>query len=249
MLLSTGDYPMAKSAGFSFGAAPKVVEAPNKKASTKELIEMRHVKKIGALDWLITAATTLKDTFMGELKADMAEHFVDAGCTKKGRPDNFTGVEDNATASCQLRLKSSRSVLTDDEVALCEEMGVPYTVSDITTETFIFNPAYLGNAKLMAQIEAALAKIPGLPSDIIQHQAGKAVRIATDASIDAAFKLSPEKCALILPVVTTMAVSPKFEVVGGNIAPVMAEIASIMNTPELADVIANAKKKSSSKGE
>lgn len=236
---------MAKS-GFSFNAAPSVKEAPKKKASTKEVVEMRHVEDVAVLDAAVTAILTVKDTYMADLKSAMNDHFIDTAVSKKSKPDSFTGVEGDATASCQLRLKSSRSILTDDEVALCEANGVHIETSEITPETFIFNPAYLGDAKLMAQIEAALAKIPGLPDDIIQHQAGKAIRISSDAAIEQACKLPREKCAVVLPILTTMAVSPKYE---GDFATVMKKTATIMGTPELADVIANAKKKKSSKGE
>ena len=239
---------MAKNT-FGFASAPKVeTKEAGKKKPAQVQVEMRHIKKIGALDWLITAATTVKDVFMTELKQDILDRSVTVGCEKKVKPDNFVGEEDGHTASCQLRKRTSTSVLTSEEVALCEEMGIPVEEKTITEETFIFNPAYLGDAVMMAKIEKALQGIPGLPGDIIQQQAGKKVKIVTDDSIAAAFKLDAEKCAIILPTLTTPAVSPKFDVSGGNYAPVMAEVAAIMALPELKDIIANAKKKSSRSG-
>jgi hypothetical protein len=67
----------------------------------------------------------------------------------------------------------------------------------------------------------------------------------TDESVDAAFKLTPENCATVLPVLTTPSVSPKIE---GDTATIMKKVADIMSMPVLAEVIAGAKKKSS-KGE
>lgn len=235
---------MAKTAGNGFGFAKvgKVVETPTKKASKNPILEMKGVEAVASLDWAETAISTVKGLYMAELKDAMVEHFIEVGVARKAKPENFTGTEGTATASCQLRKRSSRSVLTDEEVVLCEEHNIPIGTETLVEDTFVFDMALL--EKWGAQIEVALSQIPGLPvKDIIKHQEGRTVRIVTDESVDAAFKLSPENCAIVLPVLTTPSVSPKIE---GDAATIMKKVADIMSMPVLAEVIAGAKKKKSS---
>lgn len=234
---------VAKPSGFGgFLAAPKVATPPptSKKPKTVNY-PMPNVKKIGALDWLITAAESVMELFMMDLKKAMVSKFITDGCALKSKPSNFMGEEDGSTASCQLRRRSSSSHLTEDEVERCTELKITLGEKTLTEERYIFNPILLN--QYGPQIEEALKKIPGLPANIIEHQTERKVYVSTDDAIEAAFKLTPLKCLSVLPILTTLAVSPKFEIAGGKIDVVMNEVADIMNMPELTDLILSAKKK------
>lgn len=239
---------MAKAAkstdnGFAFGAAPKVDTTSKAKKSDRVVVAMKHIADFGAIDAMKTILDSVGDVLEAEIKGEMQTYFIEKGCAAKAKPDNFIADEDGHTANCQLRRRSSASVLTDDELAILESKNIPVEPKEITAGTFVFNPAYLNDGALMAKIEEALRGIPGLPTDIIQEQVGKTVQVVSDASITAAFQLTPEECAEVLPILTTKSLGPKFNVIAGDITPVIDRISKVLAMPQFADTIANAKKK------
>ena len=62
----------------------------------------------------------------------MTDYLVTEGMVLKAQPDNYEGYEGPHTASLQLQKRSSASVLSEEEAALCTLYDLP-----IATETVV----------------------------------------------------------------------------------------------------------------
>ena len=184
--------------------------AKGKKSKGRE-VTVKGLNELASIKAVLAALEGLAITTEAQIKAQMAEEFVAEGCAIKRRPENFKGVDVGATASCQIRKRSSRSVLTQGEVELLEANGVTYETIDDVEDTFVINPAYASDSDLLGKISAKLETIKGLPEDFIQHQEGKSRRVASDDSIQEIFTLDPKVTSELLGVVSTLAIRPKLD--------------------------------------
>jgi hypothetical protein len=191
----------------------KTVSKPSPKGkATKASIKIDGLLQFAALNNAMGTIETLKKTYEDEVKTQMLAQFITAGSASGLKPESFEGTEDQATASCEIRKRSIRSVLSSTDRAILADHKIPVEETTSETETLIFNPAYLNDAKLMAKIEAALNKIPGLPDDIIMKQEGVTTFTVSDATVNAVFATKDKaKLELLIPIVTTLAVKPKLD--------------------------------------
>lgn len=177
----------------------KPAASPKSKSRT---IAVEGIREIGALKLITENLASVQTTLTDELKS----YAINEVWLKEGRasgtvPANFRAVENSEVddvkieshGSVQLRPKSSRQVLKDEEVALFDLHEIPYKVQVEGVETFIINPAYAENIELLEQIEAALAVIPGLPADLFMKQEAKRTNIVSEATLPAIFKLAAAK--------------------------------------------------------
>lgn len=175
----------------------------NAKKSNKEEIAIKGLEDLAAIDIAIGSLETIRETLEGSVKDVMAAHFVKTGEILGRKPENFRGVEGNAEASCELKRRSSRSVLSDDEVELFKKNNIPYeTITDVEA-CFLINPKYTENAELLEKISNAIMSIEGIPDDLILRQTEKSRHVASDESINAIFKSKTAKS--LLKLATTMA--------------------------------------------
>lgn len=189
-------------------AEPK--KAKGKKSKGRE-VAVKNLNQLASIKAVLAALEGMAKTTEAEIKTQMAEEFVTEGCAIGRRPENFKGIDKGATASCQIRKRSSRSVLTEGEVELLEANGVEYETIDDVEDTFVINPAYAGDSALLQKVSKKLEGIKDLPEDFIQHQEGKSRRVATDASVEQIFTLKPEVTSELLDVVATLAIRPKLD--------------------------------------
>ena len=150
-------------------AEPK--PAKGKKSKGRE-VEVEGLNELASIKAVLAALEGMAKTTEAEIKAQMLQEFVKEGCAIGRRPENFKGVDVGATASCQIRKRSSRSVLSEGEIELLEEHGVEYETIDDVEDTFVINPAYAGDSDLLGKVSKKLEGIKGLPKDFIQHQEG-----------------------------------------------------------------------------
>lgn len=200
--------------GFTMGmfATAKTVKTATKaKKPTKASIEITGIEALSAIDHAIKALTALKETYEADVKSEVSTHFVKAGIEAGKRPANFTGTEGKATASCELRKRSSRSGLAEGEIEMLEAAGIATEIAEDVVDTFVINPAYAGDQDLLAKIEKKLSQIKDLPEDFILRQEGVSRRVVSEAALDQIFTLDEETVAALLPVVGTIALKPKFE--------------------------------------
>jgi hypothetical protein len=202
-----------------FSNAPvAVAKKPAKGKPTKVQVEMDGLEEYAALCAAVEALQGQKAVFEAKLKSEMSDRFIAIGCKEKRKPESFDAIDGNAHGNMQLRLRSSRSALTVDECEILDDENIPYTLDVKVEETFIINPEYAGDMKLLGKVEEALKSVKGLPDDFIQKQVGEKSNIATDESITAVFGKEPKKAAKLLPLVTCLAIRAKIK---GNFMPVI----------------------------
>jgi hypothetical protein len=185
-------------------AAPAKVEAPKKKGKEKEQIAISGLQQLTLLDALIKQASAMKATIQSDVTAAGFGRFVELQGNST-RPSSFEGVDGHATASVEVRKRSSASVLTEEEVKILDAAGIKAEVKVVTPFQFYINPAYVNDEKLLGKVEAALSKI--VPEDFIQQQQEVSKPVVGDAMLDDAFRNKAGE--EVLRILTTMAVKPK----------------------------------------
>lgn len=201
------------------------VVKPKKSASSKPakaVVEMDGLEEYAALCAAIEALEGQKAVFEANIKSEMSDIFVAKGIATGEKPASFDATDGVATGNMQLKVRNSRSKLTEAEQQLLREAGIPFTLNTTIDETFIINPEYAGDMKLLAKVEEALKKVKDLPEDFIQKQEGESCYVATNESINAVFKTgNVEKASKLLPLVSCLAIKAKIK---GNFMPVIDRI-------------------------
>jgi hypothetical protein len=200
---------------FNHFAAAKPVEAPKKsKKSDKPRVEIPGMALLSDIDAAIANLEALRAVAEADVKDAMMAHFVQTGSETMVRPENFEGFDGTATGSCQLKIRSSASALTDEEVAKLTEFGIPCKTVIESRERFAFNPEHIKDQRILSALSKALGKIKidgePLPEDLIQVIPEKSKCVASEEGIEALFKTGNEKVIrAALPTVTVLAVAPK----------------------------------------
>src|ERR1041385_2896504 len=96
------------------------------KKSDKDEFLCEGLYQIAALDQVLADVKAARDDLEVEVKALVQEEFVRLGCATKRQPTNFIGCENGATASLELRKRSTRSTLKAEEITLCDEFKIEY---------------------------------------------------------------------------------------------------------------------------
>ena len=195
-------------------AKAATVKAPEKKSRKPEAetVEMSGLERHAALCAAIKALTALKDAEEANLKDFASGYFVATGCERKDRPANFKGIDGDAEASVQLKLRASTSPLSDEDQALLTKDKIPFGEIVSQEEAFLINPAYTNNMKYLDQIEQALeAAEVVLPDDFFQRQEKVAKQVATEDSLKAIFKKTAPVARKLLSVVGCIAHKPTLE--------------------------------------
>src|ERR1700741_2539074 len=125
---------MAKAATKAKPAAPApfdIFAGPAQAARTTKVVTSGTQIPIAGLSDLKKCRRSRAAILVLEKDADdrakeaIAKCFVDAGCRKKGRPENFVGIDGTQTANCQLRAKTfGPNGMDDDPVAEIEAAGL-----------------------------------------------------------------------------------------------------------------------------
>ena len=191
-----------------FDSTKKVAAPKGKAKAAKTQVETAGLEHYAAIVAAEKALGALKTTTGEAIKSQMFDQFVEMGVAKGGRPDSYTGVEGSATASLELRARSSTSALSSDEVELLTEKGIPTQEIVATVETFIINPAYAEDASLLQKIEKALKSVKGIPEDLFLKQDGTSKTVLAEGALDAVFKHDADTIADLLPVTSVLAIKP-----------------------------------------
>jgi len=186
----------------------KVVEAPAKKAAKrndKAVVELEGLFNYAVVDKVVKTFGALQKTLAATLKEKQSEYFVTEGNARGYRPENFRGVDGLASASCELRMRSSASVLSDEECELLTKAKIPFDTVVEQVNQYVINPKYFDNQDLLALVSKSLEKL-GLPDDFIQLQTEKTTRIVNEESLAAVFK--NRVAADFLSLVSVLAIKP-----------------------------------------
>lgn len=186
-------------------------DKPAAKKDKKDQVNLPGLTDLASIDAVIKALTALKSTIDADIKSEAAVHFVKTGRALKKRPENFRGVDEGSSASIELRIRSTTSVLSEEEQALLAENGIGTRTVVSVVDTYVINPDYKDNAEILGLVESRLAGVEGIPEDFIQKQDGVSKVVVAEDALDKVFTLSDEKARDLLSVVGVLAVKPKLD--------------------------------------
>ena len=189
-----------------FSTAATVKVEPKKAADNKVKIEIKGLVDFAMVVSLRKNLEAMEETLESNVKSQMKEIFTRQN---NRRPDNFRGIEGSASASCELRKRTIRSVLTEEEVAALEADKVPVGTEVTVPSRFIINPEHAANQELLQKISDAIQKVPGVPANFILHQAEVSSQVVTDETLNKVCELG--LIAKHFDKVATLAVKAKLE--------------------------------------
>jgi hypothetical protein len=191
-------------------ANAKTIAKPETKAKKAEapVVQIVGVEEHAALDAVIKSLLALQSSLAEEIKADGAEHFIEAGCALKKAPPNFRAIEGTASSSLELKKRSSASHLTETDVELLKEAGISIKEKIVTVGTYVINPAYKDDVELLEKVESALSGVEGIPEDFMMIQEEDKKFVTTEESLDELFTKDPAVVADLISIVGTMALKP-----------------------------------------
>ena len=190
---------MSKTNLFEAAKATEV-KKPKSKGKAKFQTEVSELNLYAA----IQAAKKTLETVEETLKASINEEAM-AVFMKKGTAESFVGTDGMTTASIQLRKRSGRSKLSEQERLVLDELGIDTTKSD--DSRFYINNKYSEDTALLGKVSEALDGI--VPDDFLGHTGDKYV--TTSDSIRQAFEKTDESNReQVLGIVGTQAARTKF---------------------------------------
>jgi hypothetical protein len=192
---------MAMTNMFQQAKATAPAPAKSNKKDKRDQVDLAGLEDVAAVDALIKSLTALKDALKAPVLDQMREIFIE-------EPKNFLAVEGNATASAELRKRSTASPLKPDEVAMLAEEEIPVEEVEDQAEHFFVNPTYAGDSALLEKVSKALAKIGGMPEDFIQFQPKITKTVVGEKTFEKAMEVDPEK---FIDIVGVLALKPKLE--------------------------------------
>jgi hypothetical protein len=177
------------------------------KKSDKDEVQLTDLKQLAELDALIKALSAAKTTLDAQVKAEAFDHFFDEAQATAKRPDNFRGIDGIASASIEMRKRSTASALSDDEVKMFEAHGLTVEKAVSVQQLFGVNPIYATDTKLLNKVSKALENIVSADFFVVQEEKFKFV--VTDETMEKAFSTKAPR--EIIEAISTMAIKPKLE--------------------------------------
>lgn len=204
---------------------PAPTKAKGKGKDKREITVKADNDLFAAATAILKSLTGIKDTVGAEIKNEALDDMIEFGTTgKRGRPDNFLVVSDNARTSFELRKRGSNRALSDEELKTLKEIGIAGDdIEKVTEETvkdrFYFNEAILTNQAAMQRIseligtdEKLLKIVAG--EDIIRHQVAVSTTkfVVKEETITAVFEKVKDKedIKTALNIITDVALKPSF---------------------------------------
>ncbi len=173
---------------------------PKSKGKSKPTINVADLHMYAALKAAEKAIGTMVDTLKETVNETALEAFIEAG-----RSDSIQGIDGDTTASLQLRKRTSRSVLSDQEVLVLNELNI--SVEKSTDSRFYINNEYAEDQELLGKVAAALDGI--VPEDFIGHTGEKFV-VTSDSMREAFANCDKTNLRDVLKIVSTQAARTKF---------------------------------------
>jgi len=175
------------------------------KKSVKDEVQLSGLKQLAEIDALIKALGAAKITLEQSVKADAFDHFFNEAQATAKRPDNFRGIDGYASASIEMRKRSTASALSDEEVALFKQHGLTVEKAISVQQLYAINPIYAADNKMLEKVSTAIAKI--VPADFIVVQEEKFKNVVGEDTIEKAFSTKAPR--EIIEAISVMAIKPK----------------------------------------
>ena len=182
------------------------------KKKEKPQVEIMGLSELSAIRHLKTMLEGLETAYESEVKEQIRNHFIYTGSKEGKRPDNFKGIAADADASCELRKRSTKSVLSDAEVDMLKKHGISFDITTDVVTTYLINPDYAKNAELMGKLDKALRNVESVPGDLFIKQVGKPIRTVTDETMNEIFdvEVSQAERDRLFDAVTVLATKCKY---------------------------------------
>ncbi len=183
-------------------AAAKVgtVDAPKGKGKSKPEIDVEGLRHYAALKNAQKQIDAALETLKEDVNGAAIDYFLNAQ-----RKDSIQGVDGDTTASLQLRKRTSRSILSDQEYLVLNDLGID--TDQATDARFYIDNKYAEDTELLGKVSAALEGI--VPTDFLGATAPKYV--VSGNAVDQALKIEDESMReTIVDMVTTQAARCKF---------------------------------------
>ncbi len=173
---------------------------PKAKGKSKPQINVEDLHMYAALKAAEKAIGTMVET----LKATVNDTALDAFIAS-GRGDSIQGIDGDTTASLQLRKRTSRSVLSEQEQLVLADLNISTEKSG--DSRFYINNSYAEDGELLGKVAAALEGI--VPDDFIGHTGEKYV-VTSDSMREAFANCDESNLRDVLKIVATQAARTKF---------------------------------------
>lgn len=195
----------------SLFAKAKTISAPpaKKAANKKDEVEISGLEQLAEIDALMKSLDTMRKSIAEDIKTQALDHFYKTAIVIEKRPENFRGTEGIASASIELRKRSTASALNESEIALFEENGIPLEKVVATPKLFGINPIYAEDERLLERVSKALERI--VPDDFIVVQEERSKTVVADSTIDDIFARIRKLPRGVMDTVSVIAIKPKLE--------------------------------------
>lgn len=189
----------------------KVATKPVKATKSKDKAEVQitGLGDLAAVDALIKTLTAVKETLEADVKAQALAEFK-SQVAANHKYENFRGIDEGASASCEFRKRSSASGLNEADIDLLNSYGLPFGQNVSVESCYRINPKYTGDSKLLEKISNAISKVKDVPEDFIELQEGVSKPVVTEDTINMACK-KPEAFDAVASVIGTLAIKPKLD--------------------------------------
>ncbi len=186
---------------FEQAAAKVGTEAPAKgKGKAKHQINIDGLREYAALKNAQKQIEAALETLKEDVNGAALDYFLNSQ-----RSDSINGIEGDTTASLQLRKRSTRSVLSDQEALVLNELNVD--ILHDADARFYINNDYSEDAELLGKVSAALDGI--VPADFLK--ATQAKYVVGPKAVGQALDIEDEDTrATVVDMVTTQAARCKF---------------------------------------
>ena len=198
-------------------------EKPSAKKDKKDEVVLKGLEQLAEVDALLKTLTGLKKTLENDVKSEAFDHFFGLTRVSNKRPDNFRGIDGNASASVEMRKRSTASALSPEEIALFEKYNIPTQKVVAVQRLFGINPIYANDDKLLEKVSKALESIVPDNFIVVQEEVSKVV--VGDETIDKVFETKAPMA--IIEAVTVMALKPKLE--NTDISKIIEDVTKMIN--------------------
>ncbi len=175
-------------------------KAPAKKGKVKPQIEVADLHQFAAL----TAAAKAIESHLETLKESVNEEAFEAYLRRQNK-ETLEGIDGDTTASLQLKKRTSRSTLSEAEIATLEALGVETQKS--ADSKFYINGDYAEDGDLLQKVSDALEGI--VPEDFFGHTGDKFV-VGDNALVQALEIKDESDRRVATKIVSTQAARCKF---------------------------------------
>jgi hypothetical protein len=209
---------------------PNATAPKSKKKTDRPEFDVKGLTNLAACRAVMAMLKGAEETFKAPVDKRIFDLYLERAFATKSVPVNFTGVDEvmdkdgkvqiaSATASCEMKKRSTASPLSADEVAILDNLKIPHEeviVTPAIPERYFIDEELVQDADVRAAISEAIAKHPKLKGlTIIKKQApAEAVtkEVVTDASVIAACQLQDkDKMERALKIVVGPSVKTVFE--------------------------------------